>query len=74
MKGSFENKEASWDSDSSCFSPKSLLAVPYDGNSLMLGSLHFCDENSEQDLLLDVPSNNSFMQAELLHPYRIVKS
>ncbi|KAK6146396.1 hypothetical protein DH2020_020265 [Rehmannia glutinosa] len=31
-------------------------------------SSHFADESCEQDLLLDVPSNGSFPQAELLHP------
>ncbi|MBA0796631.1 hypothetical protein Gohar_007382 [Gossypium harknessii] len=67
MKASCENKEPI-DNDGSCFSPRSLFALPSDGSSLMLDSLHFVDESSDQDLLLDVPSNGSFPQAELLHP------
>ncbi|KAK9698844.1 hypothetical protein RND81_08G135300 [Saponaria officinalis] len=42
--------------------PKNVFALPSDGSSLML------DEISDQDLLLDVPSNGSFPQAELLCP------
>ncbi|KAH7833864.1 hypothetical protein Vadar_010549 [Vaccinium darrowii] len=41
---------------------------PPDSSSLMLDSFQFMDESSDQDLLLDVPSNNSFPQAELLFP------
>lgn len=67
VKATYENKEHI-DTDGSCFSPRSLFAVPPDGNSLMLETLHFVDESSDQDLLLDVPSNGSFAQAELLHP------
>lgn len=67
MKASYENKEVI-DNDGSCFSPRSLFALPPDGSSLMLDSLRFVEENSDQDLLLDVPSNGSFPQAELLHP------
>ena len=67
MKAAYENKELI-DNDGSCFSPRSLFAMPPDGSSLMLDSLPFVDESSEQDLLLDVPSNGSFPQAELLHP------
>ncbi|KAL5748386.1 hypothetical protein ACOSP7_025424 [Xanthoceras sorbifolium] len=67
VKATYESKEH-LDFDGSCFSPRSLFAVPHDGSSLMLESLHFVDESSDQDLLLDVPSNGSFAQAELLHP------
>ncbi|KAB2017999.1 hypothetical protein ERO13_D08G183900v2 [Gossypium hirsutum] len=67
VKASCENKELI-DNDGSCFSPRSLFALPSDGSSLMLDSLHFVDESSDQDLLLDVPFNGSFAQAELLHP------
>ncbi|KAK9275954.1 hypothetical protein L1049_023229 [Liquidambar formosana] len=67
MKTSYENKELI-DNDGSCFSPRSLFALPPDSSSLMLDSFHFADESSDQDLLLDVPSNSSFPQAELLHP------
>ncbi|XP_022718417.1 GATA transcription factor 26-like isoform X2 [Durio zibethinus] len=66
-KATYENKELI-DNDGSCFSPRSLFALPPDGSSLVLDSLHFVDESSDQDLLLDVPSNGSFPQAELLHP------
>nr|AFK41937.1 unknown [Lotus japonicus] len=37
-------------------------------SSLFLDSLNFAEESSDQDLLLDVPSNSSFPQAELLCP------
>ncbi|KAK6947516.1 ASX, DEUBAD domain [Dillenia turbinata] len=67
MKTSYETKELA-DTDASCFSPRSLFALPSDGSSLKLDSFHFADETSDQDLLLDVPSNSSFPQAELLHP------
>ncbi|KAL4348708.1 hypothetical protein GQ457_17G020560 [Hibiscus cannabinus] len=67
MKATYENKEVI-DDDSSCFSPRSLFALPPDGGSLVMDSLHFIDECSDQDLLLDVPPNGSFPQAELLHP------
>ncbi|XP_022758174.1 GATA transcription factor 26-like isoform X3 [Durio zibethinus] len=63
MKATYENKELI-DNDGSCFSPRSLFALPPDGGSLMLDSLHFVDESSDQDLLLDVPPNGSFPQAE----------
>ncbi|XVF13476.1 hypothetical protein REPUB_Repub08aG0211000 [Reevesia pubescens] len=48
--------------------PRSLFALPPDGSSLVLDSLRFVDESSDQVLLLDVPPNGSFPQAELLHP------
>lgn len=64
MKASFENI----DNDGSCFSPGSLFALPPDSSSLMLDSFHYGDECCDQDLLLDVPSNSSFPQAELLYP------
>ncbi|EEF31151.1 GATA transcription factor 26 [Ricinus communis] len=67
MKATYENKEL-MESDGTCFSPRSLFALPPDGGSFMLDSLHCVDESSDQDLLLDVPSNGSFAQAELLHP------
>ncbi|KAF2315115.1 hypothetical protein GH714_038183 [Hevea brasiliensis] len=67
MKAIYENKEV-MDNDGSCFSPRSLFALPPDGGSLMLDSFHYVDESSDQDLLLDVPSNGSFPQAELLNP------
>ncbi|KAB2000560.1 hypothetical protein ES319_D12G240300v1 [Gossypium barbadense] len=67
MKATCENKEVI-DNDGSCFSPRSLFALPPDGSSLLLDSLHFVNESSDQDLLLDVPPNGSFLQAELLHP------
>ncbi|KAG2679796.1 hypothetical protein I3843_11G067500 [Carya illinoinensis] len=66
-KASYETKELV-DNDGSCFSPRSLFALPSDGSSLMLDSLNFVEENSDQDLLLDVPPNGSFPQAELLQP------
>lgn len=67
VKGSCENKEFT-DNDGSCFSPRRLLAFPPDGSALMLDSSAIVEENSDHDLLLNVPSNSSFPQAELLHP------
>ncbi|KAM7273743.1 hypothetical protein ACFE04_028407 [Oxalis oulophora] len=68
LKPNCEGKETTH-IDGSCFSPTSLFALPGDGNSLMLDSLRFVGESSDQDILLDnVPSNGSFPQAELLHP------
>ncbi|KAK5804710.1 GATA transcription factor 26-like [Gossypium arboreum] len=67
VKATCENKELI-DNDGSCFSPGSLLTLPHDGSSPVLDSLHYVDESSDQDLLLDVPSNGSFPLAELLHP------
>ncbi|CAN6580563.1 unnamed protein product [Malus baccata var. baccata] len=68
MKGSYENKDPMDYDGGSCFSPKSLFALPPDGSSFLMDSMNFVDESSDQDLLLDVPSNGSFAQAELLHP------
>ncbi|KAK4788574.1 hypothetical protein SAY86_019893 [Trapa natans] len=73
MRGSLESKKATHERDNTCFSPKSLFAVPSDGNSLALDSSHFTDESCERDLLLDVPFNSSFPQAELLHPLPSVR-
>ncbi|XP_019156191.1 PREDICTED: GATA transcription factor 26-like [Ipomoea nil] len=59
------HKETS-DSDASCFTPKLLSALPFDYSSVVLDSIGFATESSDQDLLLDVPSNSSFPEAELL--------
>ncbi|KAK9144651.1 hypothetical protein Sjap_004554 [Stephania japonica] len=67
VKASYDSKDVV-DSDGSCFSPRSLFAFPPDHSSLMLDSLQFTDDSTDQDLLLDVPSNGSFPQAELLYP------
>ncbi|KAL9264482.1 GATA transcription factor 26-like protein [Drosera capensis] len=56
------------ENNGSCFSPGSLLAFPTGSSSLTLNSFQGADEGSDQDLLLDVPSNGSFPLAELLHP------
>ncbi|KAM7531044.1 hypothetical protein LguiB_034454 [Lonicera macranthoides] len=68
MKASYEQRELiDKDNDGTYFSPKSLFTLPPDSSSLMLES--FCYENQSSDndlLLLDVPSNSSFPQAELL--------
>lgn len=66
MKANYDNKDLV-DSDATCFSPKSLFALPSDNTSLMLDSFRF-DEHSDHDLLLNVPSHSSFPQAELLMP------
>nr|KYP51509.1 GATA transcription factor 28 [Cajanus cajan] len=66
IKASSESKEEV--EEGSSFSPKSLFALPHGVSGLdMLDSLNFVGESSE-DLLLEVPSNSSFPQAELLHP------
>ncbi|KAF3792994.1 GATA transcription factor 26, partial [Nymphaea thermarum] len=52
--------------DASCFSPRSLFASPPGRSPVTMDSLQFTDNSSEQDLLLDVPSNMSLHQAELL--------
>ncbi|XP_057510088.1 GATA transcription factor 26-like [Actinidia eriantha] len=67
IKGGYDHK-VPIDNDGSCFSPKSLFGLPPDTGSLMLDSFQFMGESSDQDLLLDVPSNNSFPEAELLLP------
>ncbi|WJX89236.1 hypothetical protein P8452_71250 [Trifolium repens] len=54
--------------DGSSISPKSLFALPRNGGLHMLDCSNFVDESSDQDLLLEFPSNNSFPQAELLLP------
>ncbi|KAK2427750.1 histone-lysine N-methyltransferase, H3 lysine-9 specific SUVH6 [Trifolium repens] len=51
-----------------CYNPKSLFPLPPDASSHLLDSFNFVKESSDQDLLLDVPSNSSFPQEELLHP------
>ncbi|PIA24742.1 hypothetical protein AQUCO_52100001v1 [Aquilegia coerulea] len=66
-KPSYETKDV-LDHEGSCFSPRSLFGFAPDKSSLMLDYLQFNDETSDQDLLLDVPSNGSFPQAELLYP------
>lgn len=67
MKGSYEQKDT-MDNDGPGFSPRSLFALPPDHSLLMLDSLKHVDEIGDQDVLLDVPSNTSFPQAELLLP------
>ncbi|CAN0842645.1 GATA transcription factor 26 [Linum grandiflorum] len=62
---SYVNNEL-MDNEASYFSPKSLFALPPEE------SLNFVDDGgSEQDLLLDVPSNGSFPQAELLYQHHL---
>ncbi|XP_055819712.1 GATA transcription factor 26-like isoform X2 [Solanum dulcamara] len=67
MKSIYEQKELI-DNDGSCFSPRSSFALPSENSSLVLDSFRSANENSHQDLLLDVPSNSYFPQAELLLP------
>ena len=62
-----ENKDPG-ENDGSCFSPTSLFALPPDGSYDMFDCLHFVEERSDHGLLLEVRSNSSFPQAELLHP------
>ncbi|KAH0644194.1 hypothetical protein KY284_032078 [Solanum tuberosum] len=67
MKSIYEQKELV-DNDGSCFSPRSSFALPSENSSLVLDSFRSANENSHQDLLLDVPSNSYCPQAELLLP------
>ncbi|XP_009613626.1 GATA transcription factor 26-like [Nicotiana tomentosiformis] len=67
MKSIYEQKEP-LDNDGSCSSPKSSFALPSETSSLVLDSFRSANENSDQDLLLNVPSNSYFPQAELLLP------
>ncbi|KAE9597431.1 putative transcription factor C2C2-GATA family [Lupinus albus] len=66
IKAVCEGKEVA--EDGSYFNAKSLFALPRDRSSHMMDSLNFDYESSDQDLLLEVPSNGFFPQAELLHP------
>ncbi|KAH0641485.1 hypothetical protein KY289_032459 [Solanum tuberosum] len=67
MKSIYEQKELV-DNDGSCFSPRSSFALPSENSSFVLDSFRSANENSHQDLLLDVPSNSYCPQAELLLP------
>lgn len=67
MKSIYEQKEL-LDNDGSYSSPKSSFALPSETSSLVLDSFRSANENSDQDLLLNVPSNSYFPQAELLLP------
>ncbi|KAL1200618.1 GATA transcription factor 26 [Cardamine amara subsp. amara] len=66
MKASHESKVMT-ENNVSCFSPRSLASVfAQEGGSTLCGYEGNC--SSDQDLLLlDLPSNGSFPQAELLH-------
>ncbi|KAK9667954.1 hypothetical protein RND81_13G023400 [Saponaria officinalis] len=61
-KKDYKSKEASYLTST----PRNVFSLPTDGSSLILDSMHYEDETSDHDLLLDVPSNGSFPQAELL--------
>lgn len=66
MKATHESKVMT-EKNVSCFSPRSLASVfAQEGGSAVFGYEGNC--SSDQDLLLlDLPSNGSFPQAELLH-------
>lgn len=53
------------ENEGACFSPRSMFATPPDRSSMMV-PMQFTDESSDQDLLLDVPCNTSFPDAQLL--------
>ncbi|ONK56301.1 uncharacterized protein A4U43_C10F6370 [Asparagus officinalis] len=53
------------DNDGTCFSPRTIFATPE--RSSLLCSLQFTDDSSDHDLLLDIPNNSSFPDAELLY-------
>lgn len=67
MKAIHESKVLT-ENNGSCFSPRSLASVfgQESGGTTVFGNENDC--SSDQDLLLmDLPSNGSFPQAELLH-------
>ncbi|KAF8098196.1 hypothetical protein N665_0271s0015 [Sinapis alba] len=66
MKASDESKVLT-ENNGSCFSPRSLASVfAQESGTTVFGNENNC--SSDQDLLLmDLPSNGSFPQAELLH-------
>ncbi|KAL1548964.1 GATA transcription factor 26-like [Salvia divinorum] len=67
MKSSYGKKEVLvLDGDDSFMGAQSLFSVQNKNGSSVLGTSYFEGENSDQDLLLDIPSNGSFPQAELL--------
>lgn len=58
------------DNEEACFSPRSFFASPPDRSSMVV-PLQFSDDSTDHDLLLDVPCNASFPEAELLyHPWK----
>ncbi|CAI9095631.1 OLC1v1031620C2 [Oldenlandia corymbosa var. corymbosa] len=65
-KADYEQRDF-MNNNGSYFSPRNLFGPPPDNNSLVIDSFTSA-ESCDQDLLLDVPSNSSFPQAELLHP------
>ncbi|GMH22627.1 hypothetical protein Nepgr_024470 [Nepenthes gracilis] len=71
IKAGCESKKLP-ENNSSDFSPRSLFPLPSDGSSLFLEPLQFVNEISDQDLLLDIPSNCSFPEAELLPPSTMI--
>lgn len=64
MKSSYDEKQLI--GKESFMSGKSPLSMQNDNSSLLLDTSHFDGESYDQDLLLDVPSNGTFPQAELL--------
>ncbi|KAG9144339.1 hypothetical protein Leryth_022336 [Lithospermum erythrorhizon] len=66
MKTGTGIKEMTDNDNGSFLSPRSLFALPPESSSLVLDSLQYTDESSDQELLLDIPSSSSFPQAELL--------
>lgn len=63
------------DNEASCFNVRNIFVSPADRSS-MLGSLQFTDDIdssvSDQDLLLDAPTNAPMMEAELLcQPWKL---
>ncbi|KAK4489176.1 hypothetical protein RD792_004970, partial [Penstemon davidsonii] len=66
VKSSYDHKELIEKNDSFFGEKSQLFSWQNDNNSIMLRSSHFDEESCEQDLLVDVPYNSSFPQAELL--------
>lgn len=67
MKSSYGKKEVLVaDRDDSFVGAQSLFSIQNENGSSVLDTSYFKCENSDQDLLLDIPSNGSFPQAELL--------
>lgn len=68
ISGSKKTVKTNYDNEATCFSPKILLEAPGANTSLMLDCFQFAAENSDHDLLLNIPTHSSFPQAELLLP------
>ncbi|KAK1372303.1 GATA transcription factor 26 [Heracleum sosnowskyi] len=68
LPGSKKVVESNYENEASCFGPNIQFKAPRDSTYPMLDCFQFEAESSDHDLLLNIPSNSSFPQAELLLP------